>query len=288
MKKICFAAMLIAMFLACASSLAEEIIIDNTGAERIEFSFDEGAKLLEIYFPKVFGCDAAFVRYGEYTMLIDCAGIQYREVQKMLDELGVTELTYALNSHPDEDHIGGFNYVLKNIPAKEFLLGFPEDYDSGDIERFQVYEDLHEMGIPFRRVHHGETIEFGDVEISVLQQTDEHLPRVNNKSVMLMIRYGDRNIYFTGDIQRDTQRLLADDAESLDLKADILKFPHHGYANMQEQFLDMVDPDFVICTGGKLDTTGIEQLRRRKIPFLLTARGVTRLATDGNIWLIER
>lgn len=288
MKKLCIFALMLLLALPCFASLAEGVIIDNTGSERVEFQFDDDTALLEIYFPKIHGCDAAFVRYGEYSMLIDCAGKQYREVQSMLDSLGVTELTYALNSHPDEDHIGGFDRVLKKVPAKEFLLGFPEDYDSGDIERFEVYEELHTMGVPFRRVYDGETIEFGDVKVSVIQRTNEHLPRVNNKSVMLMIEYGERSIFFTGDIQRATQNLLAEEAGMLDLKADILKFPHHGYANMQDPFLDMVSPEFVICTGGKIDTTGIEQLRKRKIPFLLTTRGVTRLATDGSVWLIER
>ena len=276
------------LFIACMGASAEEVILNKVRGDHADFAFAEDAKLLEVYFPKIFGCDAALVRYGEYTMLIDCAGNQWKETKALLDKLGVTELTYALNSHPDADHIGGFNRVLKDIPAGEFLLGFPEDHDSGDEVRFKVYSELHAQGIPFRRVQNGDTIEFGDVSITVYQRTDEHLPRVNNKSVMLMIQYGERRIFFTGDIQAATQTLLGEEAANLDMDTDILKYPHHGYDRMQEEFFALAAPEFVICTCGKANTEGIKQLKEHGIPYQLTANQTLRLATDGKVWTVEK
>ena len=286
MKHIVISLLSLLLLFSCA--YGEEIILNKTRGDHADFSFAEDAQLLEIYFPRVFGCDSALVRYGEYSMLIDCAGNQWKTVKQTLDQLGVTELTYAVNSHPDADHIGGFNRVLKDIPAKEFLLGFPEDHDSGDEVRFQVYEDLHAMGIPLRRVHHGDTIEFGDVSITVYQRTDEHLPRVNNKSVMLMIEYGERRIFFTGDIQAAAQTILGENTEGLDLDCDILKYPHHGYDRMQESFLNQVSPELVICTCGDSKTKGIMQLKEHQIPYQLTANQTLRLATDGKVWTMEK
>ena len=288
MKKIITALLLILALLAgSVTALGEEIIINKISNPGNTFDFEEGTPLLEVYFPAVYGVDAAYVRYGEYSMLIDCAGNQWRTFNSMLEKLGVTEVTYALNSHPDADHIGGFNHVLKTIACGEFLLGFPEDFPEGDDVRFRVYEDLHAMGIPFRRVSSGETIEFGDVQMTVLQRFDEDLIRVNARSVMLMIQLGERRIFFTGDIQAPTQRLLAAD-DSLDLHADILKYPHHGYGNMQENFLKKVAPELVIITSGSDDADGKDILRRYGIPFHYTASGTLRLATDGNVWTVER
>ncbi len=288
MKKIITALLLILALLAgSVNALSEEIIINKISNPGNSFEFEEGTPLLEVYFPAVYGVDAAYVRYGEYSMLIDCAGNQWRTFNTMLEKLGVTEVTYALNSHPDADHIGGFNQVLKTIACGEFLLGFPEDFPEGDDVRFRVYEDLHAMGIPFRRVSSGETIEFGDVQMTVLQRFDEDLIRVNARSVMLMIQLGERRIYFTGDIQAPTQRLLAAD-DTLDLHADILKYPHHGYGNMQENFLKKVAPELVIITSGSDDANGKDILRRYGIPFHYTASGTLRLATDGNVWTVER
>ncbi|MBQ7887419.1 MAG: MBL fold metallo-hydrolase [Clostridia bacterium] len=287
MKRILSVCLLL-LLLACAGAAAEEIILNKTRGDHADFAFSQDAQLLEVYFPQIFGCDAALVRYGDYSLLIDCAGNQWKQTKALLDKLGVTALTYALNSHPDADHIGGFNHVLKDIPAGEFLLGFPEDHDSGDEVRFKVYEDLHAMGIPLRRVQHGDTIEFGDVQITVYQRTDEHLPRVNNKSVMLMIQYGERRIFFTGDIQSHAQKILGENAEGLNLDCDILKFPHHGYDRMQESFLAQAAPELVICTCGDSKTEGIKQLKEHKIPYLMTANQLLRLATDGKVWTVER
>ncbi len=289
MKRIMALLLAAVLLLPCLSGMAEEaVIIDKIAGEGADFSFGEEEMLLEIYFPKIYGCDAALVRWGEYSMLIDCAGNQWEAVEALLKKLDMTSLTYAVNSHPDADHLGGFNHVLKNAPAGEFLTGFPEDYPEGDTVRFKIYDDLHALNIPFRQVQNGESIAFGDVKITVHQRTDESLTRVNNKSVMLMIEYGERRIFFSGDIQRDTQLLLMEDAQNLDLKADILKFPHHGYARMQEGFLEMVAPELVICTSGRNSAGGAEQLKEKKIPHYFCEKGILRLATNGSVWTLER
>ena len=267
---------------------AEPVIIDKVSGLFPQFQFPEDAALLEVYFPKIYGVDAAFVRYGDYSMLIDCGGNQWQETKALLDRLGVTEVTYAVNSHPDADHIGGFNHVAKEIKLDNFVLGFPENYPEGDQVRFKVYEDLHNLGVNFMQVQDGDTIDFGDVKITVYQRTDEFLPRVNNRSVMLMIEYGQRRIFFTGDIQLYTQRLLIDQADSLDLKADIVKFPHHGYKKMQDGFLKMVSPDLVIITFVIHYSCVAKQLREQGIKYFFCEKGILRLATDGNSWTVER
>ncbi|MBQ4266032.1 MAG: MBL fold metallo-hydrolase [Clostridia bacterium] len=282
-----FLALCLLLILPCCAC-AQEIILNKTRGDHADFAFASDAQLLEVYFPKVFGCDAALIRFGEYTMLIDCAGNQWKETKALLDKLGITELTYALNSHPDADHIGGFNRVLKDIPAGAFLLGFPEDHDSGDEVRFKVYEDLHAMGIPFRQVKNGDAIEFGDVSITVFQRLEEHLPRVNSKSVTLMIRYGERSIYFTGDIMAAAQLLLAENEPHEALRADILKYPHHSYERLNEDFLNAVSPSLAICTCGQSNTDGILHLKEKGIPCLLTANQTLRLATDGKVWTVEK
>ena len=287
MKKL-LALLLVLVMLLPAAALGEGVIINKINGLNSDFSFPEDAKLLEVYFPKINGVDAALIRYGDYSMLIDCAGNEWTAVQQLLKKLNVTEVTYALNSHPDADHLGGFNHVLKDVPAGEFLMGFPENYDEGDTIRFKIYDDLHALNIPFHQVGDGDEIEFGDVSAKVYQRTDASLTRVNNKSVMVMFQLGERRIFFTGDIQRDTQLLLIEEQDQLDLKADVLKFPHHGYNNMQAGFLKMVSPELVIITSGRNTANGAQQLKDQKIQHLFCEQGIIRLATDGTVWTVER
>lgn len=285
MKKLLALALCLLFFPLFA--MAENVIVDKIADPNADFAFDEGATLLEIYFPKINGVDAAYVRCGEWSMLIDCGGSEWREVQALLDKLGVTKINYAVNSHPDADHIGGFNHVLKSVACDEFLLGFPEDFPDGDSLRFKVYDDLHKLGIPFRQVSDGEILSLGDAQATVLQCEDNSLKRVNNRSVLLMIQLGERRIFFTGDIQRDAQLLLASD-ESRDLRADIVKHPHHGYLNMQADFIRRVSPALVILTSGRGTAKGVEILKQEKLPYYFCENGVIRLATDGQTWTIER
>ena len=275
------------MLLLSFSALAEDTVFVNKIADPDnDFSFPEGTPLLEVFFPQISGCDAALVRYGEYSILIDCAGNHWRQVEAMLKRLNVTELTYALNSHPDADHIGGFNHVLKNVKAGEFLLGFPEDFPEGDSLRFKVYEDLHALNVPFRQVKNGDVLPFGDVQVDVFQHTEDHLTRVNNRSVVLRIQLGERSILFTGDIQRDGQLCYVD--EQAPIQADIMKFPHHGYKNMNQDFLDLVSPELVIVTSGRNTADGVKQLKANKITYHFTEKDILHLATDGSTWLVER
>lgn len=280
--------MMMLLCAACAGSAEESIIVDKTHGENAEFAFAEGAELLEIYFPKIYGVDSAFVRCGAYSMLIDCAGPQWEQTRTMLEDLGVSGMTYALNTHPDGDHIGGFNYVLKGIPAGEFLTGFPEDYPEGDAVRFRVYDMLHERGIPMRRVNDGDTIDFGNARIRVYQRTEKDLPRVNNMSVVLMIEFGERRILFTGDIQPLGQRLFVEDEAGYDLKADILKYPHHGYERLNEEFLRRVSPVLAVCTGGQVKSKGLDQMKEFGIPSLNTGFQGYHLSTDGRVWVVEK
>lgn len=287
MKKFGWLFVALLLMFSVAAAAEETVIINKIIDTENDFAFPEDAKLLEVYFPKINGCDAALVRCGEYAMLIDCAGNQWSEVEKLLEKLNVTQLTYALNSHPDADHIGGFNHVLKNVPAGEFLLGFPEDYPEGDAVRFKVYEDLHEMGVPFRRVQDGDTLEFGDVNMTVHQKWRDELVRTNGRSVMLRIEYGERSILFTGDIQWTAQTLYVDDQDFL--KADVMKYPHHGYDRMNPDFISLVDPELIICTSGRgTAEKAITQMRDLKLTHHFAENGIIRLATDGTVWTVER
>ena len=129
-----------------------------------------------------------------------------------------------------------------------------------------------------------------DAQVTVYQRFDEDIARVNGKSVMLMIQLGERRIFFTGDIMNyNTQKLLYEDADNLDLHADILKYPHHGYEALYQGFYEIVNPKLAIITSGSHDATKAAAfLRDNGVKFHYTEQGTIRLATDGNVWTVER
>lgn len=263
---------------------AEEVIINKIENPENRFAFPEDAKLLEIYFPKIYDCAAAFIRYGEYSMLFDCGGGQWEQTKHLLDRLGVTEMTYACNSHPHTDHIYGYQFVLKEIPAGMFQLFFDENYVHANKCAFKIYDELHAMGVPFQRLYDGDTIPFGDVQMSILQCTDPEFTG-NNQSALLKVQLGERSFLFTSDIQMDAQRKLA--ARNVDLRADIVQAPHHGYNRTQRVFLDAVAPELVIVTSLKSSANGVKLLKELNIDYLYTSQEIIKMTTDGEVWVVE-
>lgn len=66
-----------------------------------DFAFAEDADLLEIIFPQILDCDAAFLRCGGETMLIDCATSgQAQRILNMFKQLGITHVDKIVNTHP--------------------------------------------------------------------------------------------------------------------------------------------------------------------------------------------
>lgn len=285
MKK-CLILLLILLLLPVMTCAAEEpVIINKITDPENPFTFPEDTKLLEIYFPKIYDCDAAFIRYGEYTMLLDCAGEQWERVQELLRWLEVKELTYAYNSHPHTDHVHGFQYLLKEINIENFLLSFPEDFEYANGSALKVYEAMHANNVPFTFVHDGDTIDFGDVKMTVYQRDEKDLSG-NNASALLKIEFGERSFLFTADIQMDAQLLFVED--NAPLQADFMKYPHHGYNNMQRTFLELVDPELVIVTGASFSVNGLTVLKNNEVPYHYTELGILHLVTDGNVWVLDR
>lgn len=285
MKK--WLALLLTMLLllpACASS-AEGVVINKIKNPLNDFAFPEDAKLLEIYFPKIYDSSAAVIRYGEHTMLFDSADVQWPEVKKLLDRLGVKELTYACNSHPHTDHIYGFQHVLKEIPAGEFLRFVGEFYKDANDCALKVYEQVRALEIPIRQLGNGDTIPFGDVNITVLQTLAPDFSG-NNESALLMVELGQRRFLFTSDIQMDSQQCLV--AEQADIRADIVQYPHHGYNRMQRPFLAAVDPELVIVTSLTSSANGVQLLKEKGIDYHYSHLGILKMTTDGNVWVVER
>ncbi len=286
MKKLLTLLMLLIFLLPALGCAEESVIINKIKDPENPFSFPEDAQLLEIYFPHIYDSDSFFIRYGEYTMLLDCAGEHWERVKELMQLLEVTEITYAFASHPHADHIGGFQHLLKDyVKAENFIHAFEEDYPYANLPAYRVYDELHAQGVPFRIVHHGDTIDFGDVQMTVYQRMEEDLTG-NNASAMLKVSLGERAILFTADIQMDSQRAFA--ADQTPVKADIMKYPHHGYNNVQQVFLDAVDPELVILTSARNSANGINVLKKNNLPYYFTYDGILRLATDGTVWTLER
>ena len=103
-----------------------------------------------------------------------------------------------------------------------------------------------------------------------------------------MITYGERCIFFTGDIENVTQGDLVNEPPVFPLKADILKHPHHAYAKINADLLKAVDPELVVVTGmkGQIEDA-LRRLDYYKIPWIRPWPKALQLQTDGKTWVLD-
>lgn len=271
---------------APADGAEERHVINLIEDPDAEYAFQEGVTLLEVYFPEIFGADACILRFGEETMLIDAATVgQAPIVMETMTRLGVDHLNIAFSTHPHDDHIMGFQQLPEDMQVDKFVIAFPEDENRPMRTTLRV---IRERGIPIERVKNGSEMMLGDVRMVVMQK-DFTSYTVNNRSAALMIFYGDRRLLMAADIETHAQGSLNKKPPAFGLKADILKYPHHGVAKAGWKFLENVDAELAIVTSKlvSIDET-VADSEKRGLPLVSSVPGIVRLRTDGVIWVVDR
>ena len=276
------------------AALAEEepqVVYNRTKNRTEEFVFPEGTPVLEIVFPRVFSSDCAIIRFGDETMMIDASTLNARmkkRIQTAIWSMGIDHIDMAFNSPPHDDHIDGFPNVDSYCPIGKMILTFEENFDS---HMKKVVKYCKEQEIPIEHVGDGDVLTMGpngEVTMRVIQRFDRSTWMANDRSAMLLIQYGDRTILFSGDVENRAQKSYYTNPPEGGLKADILKYPHHGQVKLDDRFLKLIDPEFVFMNGASGVMDGAKSyLKKHKLPYVIGYDGLTRMRTDGKIWVVD-
>lgn len=287
-------ALLLAMLMfAAVPALAEEavqppILIDRHTHPEInaDFAFAEDAELLEVIFPQMVDCDAILLRCGGETMLVDACKQAYSErIVNLCKQLGVTRIDKVVNTHPHEDHIGGFKDVIKEIEVGEFWICFPEDVNN---HMKNAVKAANRAGIPIKTYADGDVFTLGGATIEVWKMEGK-IGQMNDCSAQMMVRFGDRTFLMAADLQQDGQKWLVENHGD-ELDADILKYPHHGIEVLREDYMAAVSPLFLVITNNHRQTAGWKWINgsQNAIPYAYTVPDLVHLTTDGTTWIAEK
>ena len=289
MKRILCILML--LLLLPAAALTEGPVYDRTANLAEEYVFPEDTPVLEIVFPRVYSSDCAILRFGDEVIMIDASTknkTMRTRIRTAVEAMGIDHIDLAFNSHPHDDHIDGFQFVHEYAPIGQLLIAFPEDYDSRMKETVTFCRD---NGIPIVHVQDGDVItmgENGEVTLTVIQRQGTKAWDTNDRSAMLLVRYGECTILFAGDVENRAQTDYGTNPPPCGLKADVLKMPHHGQQPLQDAFLAQVQPELVFMNGAAdVMNGGKKYLNKNGVPFILGYQGLTRMRTDGSIWVID-
>ncbi len=258
--------------------------------------------------------DAALLRLpGGVSCLVDGGSSSESEVWtyrigQTAKYYGVRTLDYIFLSHADEDHINGIEEYLREyepgfagenvhgVTLKNLVLpptADPEDFG-------ELHKLAREKGIRVLRMEAGDRIgeraarEEKGWSIACLAPDAASLTGERNEdSMVLMLRYGEFCMLFTGDLEGAGERRLADSEE--DLSADVLKVGHHGSKNASlEGFLTQVSPQIAVISCGENNSYGhpapetVERLRNAGCRILQTMRsGAVMITSDGERYSVE-
>ena len=232
--------------------------------------------------------DCMLLENGGECMLIDGGSMKWREkLYHALQDRGISQLKYFLNTHPHDDHIDGLCYLMMDygVTADEFLSPFPEDYDHKLHQR--ALRQAKKVGVPFRQIFDRDVLMLGGVTLQIYRSSRGVTE--NGYSAMTRLEFGDASALLCADITGDVQKQFAELLPSGQLRADVVKAPHHGMNPFAVAFLDAAAPGFVVITNyeGAAPRT-VNQLISREIPFAYSGEGTVVLETDGADWYIAQ
>ncbi len=195
---------------------------------------------LNIYVLSIGNGDAIVIEFPNgKTAMIDAGpkvdgSIANRVIIPHLTYFGVKKIDYFFLSHPDEDHYGGiFRLVEKNIVSEVITSKF---------------EQMPDFLTPIKIVEKPESINIGSVELQLFPENS--FPDKNNNSLIILLKYQNRKILFTGDAEEPRESLFIE--KNIDIKnIDILKVGHHGSkGGSSAQFLQKLNPKYSIISSG--------------------------------------
>ena len=143
--------------------------------------------------------------------------------------------------------------------------------------------------VPCRKLHRGDVLSLGKLQIACLHpERGFQAESANAYSTTLDVRYGERSLLLTGDLEKNGEEAVMDAL----CRHDVLKVAHHGSKNSSsEAYLKKIHPGAAVISCGEDNRYGhphrelLERLEAVGSQTFSTAeKGAITLTTDG-AWL---
>ncbi|MEV6415395.1 ComEC/Rec2 family competence protein [Kribbella sp. NPDC051718] len=234
--------------------------------------------------------DGLALHAGRSTAIVVDTGPDPAAIDRCLRQLDVKYVPVVVLTHFHADHAGGLAGVLRGRTVGEIEV---TPYFSPPAEYKRVLQLAAQHRIPIRTVSYQEKRIVGPVSWTSLwparvpaltgksaaTPTDEGSPE-NNASIALMTEVAGLRLLLTGDLEPESQRAVL--ATGADLRADVLKVPHHGSGQQDPTFIAATKARLAIISSGLNNDYGHPAPRTLD---LLTHQGmkIARTDTSGSI-----
>jgi competence protein ComEC len=196
-----------------------------------------------------------------------------RVVVPYLRSRGVGQIDVLILTHPDIDHIGGAEAVLRQFPVAHLLLNTAQANTALE----PLKKIAQERGTTLHYAQPGQWIDLhGGTELHLLAPSPAlKAEKDNNQSIAVRIVQGKTRLLLTGDAEAEEERDML--KRGMPLQANLLKVGHHGsHTSTIPEFLRAVHPQVAILSAGKGNPFGhphaeiVERLQKERIEIFRT------------------
>jgi beta-lactamase superfamily II metal-dependent hydrolase len=227
--------------------------------------------------------DSIYINCGDKHLLIDAGeATMGNRVVSALRNLGVTHLDEVIVTHYHSDHFGGMAQVFQAFPVGKVILpnglspkpatfpipaGIPTELGGAD----------HNLGqLHLKKLTPAQPIAGGHNQ--------------NDESQIWKATFGSKSFLLMGDAETaERNALLTQFRTSGDLRADVLKVPHHGDGRVTDaQLLNAVQPSYAVISTTNAFMNAYGNLRQITAAFntyrpTFMTNNVKQTHIDGNI-----
>jgi competence protein ComEC len=226
-----------------------------------------------------------------------------KQLVPLLKQRGVHQLDLLVISHQDQDHIGGLQAVVEQIPVRTVVMNGTWKGNAGSRK---LFETAMRRGAEIVTLEEGKTVALDRyTELTALTASGPEMPvrlaeEQNNESVVLLLNMRNIRFLFTGDMEARQEKLLlealnrtrGDTPSSSPVSVDVLKIAHHGSkTSTTEEWLAFWQPRMSVISVGLKNSYGhpnpgvLERLERSgttiyrtdrdgEVVFTVTGQGV--------------
>jgi competence protein ComEC len=194
--------------------------------------------------------DALLLRSAGAAILVDGGGwrrgdLGGRVLLPVLAELGVRRLDGVLLSHPDRDHCRGLREVSDYLPVDRIWLSPGWSGEDCAIDLMTA------PGARLTPLWRGARFQVGEWRLEALHPVAGSRRGRNDRSMVMRASVRGRTLLLTGDVERAAERSLVRRASDGELRAELLKVPHHGSrGSSSRQLLGRVAPALALVSAG--------------------------------------
>lgn len=209
------------------------------------------ASNLLVHFIDVGQGDAILLQSGSTYSLIDTGTeSKYTQLAAYLKKIKVTKITNLIVTHPDADHMGGADLVIKDYGVKNVYM---TTYSSTTNEYKELLSAIKKYKVKRVNVKKGQKLPLGGIKADVLA-ANANASDSNDSSIVLKVTHGKKSFLFTGDISAKLEKQIASE---YNVNVDVLKVSHHGsdYSSAIT-FIKETSPEYAVISVGANNNYG--------------------------------